>query len=72
VNWLITRGWLHVIEGGDKTLARGDVVVTEVSFAGVYRDRPSLDGLYRVLRSLGLHFLEALEQTHIAGLRCYA
>jgi FkbM family methyltransferase len=55
---------MQVIEGGCETLAKADVLITEISFADFYEGQPSFEELHTEIQSLGLCFHGMLGQTH--------
>lgn len=55
---------LHVIKGGRETLARADVVITEVAFVELYEGQPSFHDLHKEFSKLGLTFCGVIEQMY--------
>lgn len=43
----------HLIRGGSRTLARASVVISEVSFAGLYEGQPLFEDILDLIRPLG-------------------
>jgi FkbM family methyltransferase len=55
---------MQVINGGRETLARADVLITEISFAEFYEGQTSFEELYSEIQDLGLRFHGILEQVY--------